>query len=161
MSANAYARIAERYQTPPLDDEAVERFFLYIAPLLSHQERAAIVAELITAEEADELTSASASVPSEVPTFSIDDAPPIARPRSVDLKVVRVSGWEQVLCVEQQETVRGAVRRMTEAKSGVVGVWHHEQLVGVLTEHDVITRVVAEGLNPDDTSVSEVMTRVN
>jgi hypothetical protein len=83
MSANAYARIAERYQVPALDDDAVERFFLDVAPTLSREEREAIVAEL----RDDDLTAAPASaatdLPAAVPTFSIDDAPPVTRPSSL------------------------------------------------------------------------------
>ncbi|HEV7241630.1 MAG TPA: CBS domain-containing protein [Thermoanaerobaculia bacterium] len=165
MSANVYTRIAERYQVPPSDDEAVERFFLFIAPMLSDEERAGIVAELVAEEAAGSPVSVTTEVPVEVPTFSIGDAPPVAR-RETTTYAERVQTILDrlelgLLYVDVGETVRDVVRRMTEAKAGMVAVCHQERLVGVLSEHDVITRVVAEGLNPDDTSVASVMTRVN
>lgn len=163
MSANVYTRIAERYQVPPSDDEAVERFFLFIAPMLSDEERAGIVAELVAEEAAGAPVSVTTEVPVEVPTFSIDDAPPVA-PREIPMTptYVRIRRLESgLLHVDVAETVRAVVRRMAEAQAGMVAVCHEERLVGVLSEHDVITRVVAEGLNPDDTSVASVMTRVN
>lgn len=171
MSANVYARIAERYHVPPADDEAVERFFLFIAPMLSEEERAAIVAELLAEEAAGWPIPVTTAVPRDVPTFSIDDAPPAVRPRlpmmtAADKRVrdnTRVHRWLEsgLLYADIQESVRDVVRRMAEANTDVVAVRDQERLVGLLSEHDVIMRVVAEGLNPDDTSVAAVMTRVN
>ena len=172
MSANAYARIAARYQVSASDDEAVERFFLFIAPMLSDEERAGIVAELVAEEAAGAPVSVTTEVPLEVPTFSIDDAPPVERPKlpmmtAADnrlrhkLRKVRWFDDSELLYASVQETVREVVRRMAEANADIVAIRDQERLVGLLSEHDVITRVVAEGLNPDDTSVASVMTRVN
>lgn len=167
MSANVYARIAERYQVPPTDDEAIERFFLFIAPMLSEEERAAIVAELLAEEAATgALASTTTEVPLEVAVFSIDDAPPVVQPRlpmmtAGDEALRDRLRKHRCLYAEMQETVREVVRRMAEANADIVAIRDQERLVGLLSEHDVIMRVVAEGLNPDDTSVAAVMTRVN
>jgi len=54
--------------------------------------------------------------------------------------------------------VADAVRAMNEHKVGSVIVTQGSQLVGIFTERDVLTRVVAAGRAPDMTSVAEVMT---
>jgi hypothetical protein len=87
MSASAYARIAERYQVNSSDDESVERFFVDVAPTLSREERETIVAELMADDLAGTPTPLATDVPREVPTFPIEDAPPITRPTSLALLV--------------------------------------------------------------------------
>lgn len=56
-------------------------------------------------------------------------------------------------------TVRTAAQRMAERNIGAVAVVHEGTLAGVFSERDIMTRVVAKGLNPDDTRVDTVMTR--
>jgi CBS domain-containing protein len=56
------------------------------------------------------------------------------------------------------ETVRAATRAMTERRVGAVAVVEGEALVGMFTERDLMCRVVADGRDPDRTSVGEVMT---
>lgn len=66
----------------------------------------------------------------------------------------------QILTViEPDWTVRTAAQRMTERNIGAVAVVDQGALAGVFTERDIMSRVVAKGLNPDDTSVDAVMTR--
>ena len=55
-------------------------------------------------------------------------------------------------------TVRDATRKMTERHIGAVLVGKTEQLEGIFTERDVLTRVVAQGLNPESTRLESVMT---
>ena len=57
------------------------------------------------------------------------------------------------------QTVREASRYMTERRVGAVSVVEGNRLVGVLSERDVMGRVVAPGLDPDRTRVGDVMTR--
>lgn len=187
MSGNVYARIAERYQVPPSDDEAVERFLLDVAPTLSREERESILAELREEDQAAAPPTEVAELPVEVPAFSIDEAPPISGASTLAKLVGELSAavekrvrdqlnvaissavfsmrgdwWEsRIVYTDLRETVRSAVRRMMEAKVAVVAVRDQERLVGLLSEHDVITRVVAAGLDPDDTAVAAVMTRVD
>lgn len=66
----------------------------------------------------------------------------------------------QILTViEPASTVRNAAERMTERNIGAVAVVEAGSLAGVFSERDIMARVVAKGLNPDDTAVSSVMTR--
>src|SRR5262245_19883650 len=61
------------------------------------------------------------------------------------------------LSVEQ--TIREASRYMSEKRVGAVVVLDANRLVGVLSERDIMGRVVARGLDPDAARVGEVMTR--
>jgi len=56
-------------------------------------------------------------------------------------------------------TVAEAVGAMNRARIGSLVVVDGERPVGIFTERDVLTRVVAEGRDPDATQVGEVMTR--
>lgn len=61
--------------------------------------------------------------------------------------------------IEPGWTVRTAAQRMTERNIGAVAVVDQGALAGVFSERDIMARVVAKGLNPDDTSVDAVMTK--
>ena len=69
-----------------------------------------------------------------------------------------VSGRE-VYYVRAEQTVREAARYMTERRVGAVSVLEDTRLVGVLSERDIMGRVVARDLDPDGTRVGDVMTR--
>lgn len=55
-------------------------------------------------------------------------------------------------------TVSKAVQQMHEQSVGSLLVMEQDRLCGILTERDVLFRVVGEGINPADTPVSQVMT---
>lgn len=55
-------------------------------------------------------------------------------------------------------TVRNAARNMAERHIGAVLVGKNRKLQGIFTERDVLTRVVARGLDPDTTTLDQVMT---
>jgi CBS domain-containing protein len=55
-------------------------------------------------------------------------------------------------------TVQDAARIMTERHIGAVLVAVDGRLQGIFTERDVLARVVAAGLDPDDTVLGRVMT---
>ncbi|MCH8148691.1 MAG: CBS domain-containing protein [Planctomycetes bacterium] len=55
-------------------------------------------------------------------------------------------------------TVRDAIRLMQDARGGCVFVTEYKRPIGVFTERDVLTKVMADAL-PPDTSIVEVMTR--
>ena len=60
---------------------------------------------------------------------------------------------------QSSEKVREVARRMSDERIGAVAVLDGEKLVGVFSERDIMTRIVAEGRNPENTIVSSVMTR--
>ena len=61
--------------------------------------------------------------------------------------------------VEAGASVADAARRMREAAVGAVLVLEKGRLLGIFSERDLLTRVVAEGRDPAATKVSEVATR--
>ena len=62
--------------------------------------------------------------------------------------------------VDPTETVRKAARTMSDKNVGCIAVIDDDgRLVGMFSERDVLTRIVAEGRNPDDTLVANVMTK--
>src|SRR5580658_5496576 len=64
----------------------------------------------------------------------------------------------KVYSVEATRTVLEAARYMMEHNVGAVPVLRNGELVGILSERDIMNRVVAVGRTPGTTAVSEVMT---
>jgi CBS domain-containing protein len=69
-----------------------------------------------------------------------------------------VAGRE-IFHVRSDQSVRDAARYMTDRRVGAVSVLDGTRLVGILSERDVMGRVVARQLDPDRTQVAEVMTK--
>jgi CBS domain-containing protein len=61
--------------------------------------------------------------------------------------------------VGTDHTVRDAARYMSERRVGAVSVLEGTRLVGILSERDIMGRVVARQLDPDRTRVADVMSR--
>ena len=61
--------------------------------------------------------------------------------------------------VRPEVSVSECVRTMNEYRIGAMLVMEGEQLVGIFTERDCLTRVVGAGLDPHSTSVAQVMTK--
>lgn len=61
--------------------------------------------------------------------------------------------------VPSTASVLDAARVMNDHKIGSVIVMNENRMVGILTERDILTRVVARQADPASTRVSEVMTR--
>lgn len=70
---------------------------------------------------------------------------------------VRDAMTRDVAVVQPGATVRDAARVMSEVDSGVVPVCDGRRVVGMLTDRDIVIRVVAEGRSID-TPISEAMT---
>ena len=62
-----------------------------------------------------------------------------------------------VITVEASQTVKNAARSM--AKFGISGlvVVNEGDIVGILTERDILVRVVASGINPQSVQVKDLM----
>lgn len=63
-----------------------------------------------------------------------------------------------LITADPSETVAQAVRRMAEQRVGALVVVDGGELVGILSERDVLKRVIAAGKDAEATSVSEVAT---
>jgi CBS domain-containing protein len=70
-----------------------------------------------------------------------------------------VAKRERIVSVGSTATVRAAAEAMTTANVGCTAVLDENRLVGILTERDLVRRVLVKELNIDQTRVSEVMTR--
>jgi len=57
------------------------------------------------------------------------------------------------------DNVREVARLMTDRNVGAIAVLDSGRLVGVFSERDIMARVVAAGLDPEATPVSNVMTK--
>jgi CBS domain-containing protein len=56
------------------------------------------------------------------------------------------------------DTVSEACRILCELDTGALVVTDNDELVGVLSERDVIRRLICAGLTPENTQVAEIMT---
>jgi CBS domain-containing protein len=65
---------------------------------------------------------------------------------------------KEMVTAGPDEPVAEVVRRMSKAKVGAVLLVADERLVGLFTERDLLTRVVAEGRDPEGTPVKSVAT---
>ena len=64
---------------------------------------------------------------------------------------------QQLSAVGPSSSVFEAARLMTERGIGAVPVVDGDRLAGIFTERDLMTRVVAAGLDPSQTSIRDVM----
>src|SRR5947209_18319880 len=60
--------------------------------------------------------------------------------------------------VEPGDSVADAASKMAQSDIGVVLVLDGDELKGLLTDRDVVVRVVAEGKEADDVKVEEIVT---
>jgi CBS domain-containing protein len=75
------------------------------------------------------------------------------------MQIAELIDGRSLVHAESSENVRNVARRMSDANIGAVAVLDGGKLVGVFSERDVMSRVVAQGLNPEVTSIAMVMTR--
>jgi CBS domain-containing protein len=64
-----------------------------------------------------------------------------------------------VVTVEPGTSVVDAARRMIEEKKGPLPVVEGDRVVAMVTDRDVIARVVAEGRDPNSLSVDDIATK--
>ena len=63
-----------------------------------------------------------------------------------------------IFCVTEETTIDQAVAEMNRQRVGSLVVKKNEQVCGIFTERDILTRVVSAGRDPKSTLVREVMT---
>lgn len=64
----------------------------------------------------------------------------------------------QVRIASPDDTVQQVARMMREEDTGVLPVGEHDRLVGMVTDRDLAVRLVADGRDPANTKVRDVMT---
>jgi CBS domain-containing protein len=67
-----------------------------------------------------------------------------------------VTRREEIYFLRVDQTVREAARYMSEHRVGAASVLDDTRLVGILSERDIMTRVVARGLDADELVVGHV-----
>ena len=65
---------------------------------------------------------------------------------------------QKILVAPKTTSVRAAVKKMTEANVGAILIVEEAKLIGIFTERDVLTRILAKDRNPDSTLLVDVMT---
>ena len=63
-----------------------------------------------------------------------------------------------VITLDDKQNAKNAARIMTKFGISGVIVQNEINIVGILTERDILTRVVASGQNPEDIVVKDIMT---
>ena len=65
---------------------------------------------------------------------------------------------QEVMIMPATATVFEAAQRMAEKRIGALVITGKGGMIGIVTERDILTRVVAKGLNPFETTLHTVMT---
>src|SRR3954469_19077656 len=65
---------------------------------------------------------------------------------------------QSVECIDRYASLREAARKMENEDIGFLPVVENGELVGVITDRDIIVRAVSRGLDPEATTVEETMT---
>ena len=71
--------------------------------------------------------------------------------------VKSILGARETITVERLTSIAEAARLMAERQIGAVPVVDNGRLVGIFSERDVLTRIVAASRNPSTTTVGDVM----
>jgi len=64
---------------------------------------------------------------------------------------------EEAVAVSEDTSVLDAAKVMAEKRIGCILVKRDNKVVGIVTERDLVRRVVAKGLDPEKVKVSEIM----
>jgi len=63
-----------------------------------------------------------------------------------------------ILSIDKESTVQEAAQFMVSHNIGSVLIKEFEKYVGIVTETDLTRKVLGKGLNPESTSIAEIMT---
>ena len=62
-------------------------------------------------------------------------------------------------CVSAKDSIREVARIMAREDTGVVPVVDGKKVIGMITDRDIVVRLVAEGKDPANAKVNEAMTK--
>ena len=63
------------------------------------------------------------------------------------------------VCVSERDSIREVARIMAREDTGVVPVVDGKKVIGMITDRDIVVRLVAEGKDPANAHVDEAMTK--
>lgn len=69
-----------------------------------------------------------------------------------------IDGQQALCCLPRDATAREAVLTMRERQVGAVMIVEHGRLLGIVTERDLVFRLLAEDRDPHATRLEEIMT---
>jgi len=72
----------------------------------------------------------------------------------MQIKEIMTKNPEEIPAIE---SVMDAAEKMKELNVGVIPIFKNDKVVGVVTDRDIAIRAVAEGKNPKDTPVMDIM----
>jgi CBS domain-containing protein len=75
-----------------------------------------------------------------------------------DVRRVRDVMTSNPECVTEKDSLRDAARIMKSADTGVVPVVDGKKVIGLVTDRDIVVRVIADGKDPMKASVRDAMT---
>jgi CBS domain-containing protein len=73
--------------------------------------------------------------------------------------ISEIVGERPAYAITPHVTVTEAARYMVEKNIGALPVVQENKLVGIFTERDALVRVIAKGMSPSKTRISDVMTK--
>lgn len=62
-------------------------------------------------------------------------------------------------CVSEKDTIRDAARIMAKQDTGVVPVVDGKKVVGIITDRDIVVRLIAEGKDASSSKVTDAMSK--
>jgi len=65
----------------------------------------------------------------------------------------------KVVIAAENDSVQSAAKLLEEHHIGAVVITRKDAIVGILSERDIVTRVVSKGLSPEKVRIKEVMTQ--
>ncbi|MGE5537076.1 MAG: CBS domain-containing protein [Gemmatimonas sp.] len=71
--------------------------------------------------------------------------------------LVREIMSQPVELIASDDTILDAAKKMADCDCGALPVAENDRLVGMLTDRDIVTRAVAQGFDPSECFVREVM----
>jgi CBS domain-containing protein len=74
------------------------------------------------------------------------------------ISVLSLIDGQNIISLPPDTTVRAATKVMAKHKIGAVPVTESGRLIGIFTERDLISRVIAKEVDPDATRLRDVMT---
>ena len=63
------------------------------------------------------------------------------------------------VCVSEKDSIREVARIMAREDTGVVPVVEGRKIIGMITDRDIVVRLVAQGKDPSNARVHEAMTK--
>jgi CBS domain-containing protein len=63
----------------------------------------------------------------------------------------------KVEVIDSEKSVEDAAKMMADGNFGGIPIAKNDKMIGMITDRDIVVRVVAEGKVPNDVKVSEVM----